>query len=366
MPLWVATVCCWIKGCRSVTPAVARSRTSWKWWNVTTLGLSAKDTLPTPANCNCSVAREACRYFGRKPFRSVAPLDISDFLQHVSTLRWTADRYRFYLTALRSFFEFLYLGGVIDSIPPRFVRGPLQTHRLPRVLTQNQVQKLIEAATTPRDRALVEFMYATGCRVGEAHQARVEDIDFRHRKTIVGSKGRDRTVYFGQPAAYALKFYLGSRRTGPLFLDDIPIQQGFLVRSGRVWQARWREYPGRINRTKYLGNPAKMPYRVANAKFLRLMKKVNLNRERHAISRWAIQQVFRNLGERIGIKTLCPRILRHSFATHLLENGANIRVIQALMGHARVDTTQIYASLVNIDVALAFRNSHPRALGGRI
>ena len=314
----------------------------------------------------CSVAREACHYFGRKPFRSVAPLDISDFLQHISTLRWSADRYRFYLTALRSFFEFLYLGGVVDSIPPRFVRGPLQTQRLPRVLTQNQVQKLIEAATTPRDRALVEFMYATGCRVGETHQVKVEDIDFRHRKTIVGSKGRDRTVYFGQPAGYALKFYLGSRRAGPLFLDDVPIQRGFLVRSGRTWQARWREYPGKIKRTKYFGNPAKMPYRVANAKFLRLMKKVNLKRERHAISRWAIQQVFRNLGERIGMKTLCPRILRHSFATHLLENGANIRVIQALMGHARVNTTQIYASLVNIDVALAFRISHPRALGGRL
>jgi site-specific recombinase XerD len=59
-------------------------------------------------------------------------------------------------------------------------------------------------------------------------------------------------------------------------------------------------------------------------------------------------------------------VLRHSFATHLLENGANIRVIQALMGHALVSTTQLYASLVNVDLASAFRNCHPRALGGRI
>lgn len=328
--------------------------------------LERQGYTPNTRKYYSKVAYQACNFFGRKSFRSIAPLDISEFLERVSTLRWTADRYRFHLTALRSFFEFLYLGGVTDSIPPRFVRMPLRTRRIPRVLSQTQALRLIEAAATARDRALVEFMYATGCRSGEIQKLQVEDVDFRHRKVVVASKGSERTVYFGQPAADALKFYLGRRTTGPLFLDDIPMQKGFLARSNRIWQARWTEYPGRIFHTKYLGNPVKMSYGTANAKFLRLMKKVNLTRQRHPLSRWAIQQAIRKIGDRIGIKGVSPRILRHSFATHLLENGANIRVIQVLMGHVSVSTTQIYANLVDVDLALAFRNSHPRALGDRI
>src|SRR5258707_1386867 len=135
---------------------------------------------PREQPCNtcstyCKVAREACAFFGDKPFRSVGPLDISDFLQHISTTRWTADRYRAYLGALRCFFEFLYLGGIVDSIAPRFVRGPAKTYRLPKVLTQEQVRRLIEAATTARDRAILEFLYGTGCRVGEISKLNLED-----------------------------------------------------------------------------------------------------------------------------------------------------------------------------------------------
>jgi site-specific recombinase XerD len=327
--------------------------------------LTRQGYTPNTRKYYCKVAYQACRFFSRKLFRSIAPLDISEFLEHIATLRWTADRYRFHLTVLRGFFEFLYLGGVTDSIPPRFVRMPLRSRRIPRVLTLGQAQRLVEAAATARDRALVELLYATGCRSGEIQKLKVQDIDFRNRKFVVASKESERTVFFGQPAADALKFYLGRRTTGPLFLDDIPMQKGFLVRSGRIWQARWKEYPGGVDRTKYLGNPAKMSFGVANTKFLRLMKKVSLGRERHPISRWAIQQAIRKMGDRIGINGVSPRVLRHSFATHLLENGANIRVIQALMGHVNVNTTQIYASLVDVDLALAFRNSHPRALGGR-
>jgi len=310
----------------------------------------------------CRIAREACLFFGNKPLRSVGPLNIGDFLKHTSTARWTGDRFRAYLGALRRFFEFLYLGGVVDSIAPRFVRGPVKNHKLPRVLTQVEVRKLIESATTARDRAMLEFFYGTGCRVGEIYKLKLEDIDLRHRRVRVSSKGKERVVYFGKSAANALKLYIGSRKTGPLFLDSIPIQQGTLVRGRRTWQARWREYPGGSHRTKHLGSPAKMTYRVASAKFRRLMKSVNLKRDRHAITKVAIGKLVRGIGERIGLKDVSPRVLRHSFATHLLENGADLRVIQTLMGHALVSTTQIYTSLINVDLATTFRNCHPRAL----
>jgi site-specific recombinase XerD len=208
--------------------------------------LEHQQYTPPTRKYYCRMAREACVFFAAKPLRSIGPLDIGDFLQHASTSRWTADRFRAYLGALRCFFEFLYLGGVVDSIAPRFVRGPVKTHKLPRVLTQAEVHKLIEAATTARDRAILEFLYGTGCRVGEIPKLKLEDIDFRHRRTRVASKGRERVVYFGKAAATALRFYVGSRTTGPLFLDNIPAQRGLLVRSGRTWQARWREYPGRV------------------------------------------------------------------------------------------------------------------------
>lgn len=323
-----------------------------------------ENQLYVPATCAdyCGIAREACVFFGTKSFRSLGPLDISDFLRHASTARWTSDRFRAYLGALRCFFEFLYLGGVVDSIAPRFVRGPVKVYKLPKVLTQLEVRKLIEAATTARDRAILEFLYGTGCRVGEIPKLKLEDIDFRHRRVRVFSKKRERVVYFGKPAANALKFYVGSRKVGPLFLDDIPVQRGMLRRSGRVWQAVWREYPGRVHHTKYLGNPSTMTYRVASAKFRRLMKTVNLTRERHGITEVAIRAVIKGIGERIGLKNVSPRVLRHSFGTHLLENGANLRVIQVLMGHALVSTTQIYTSLINVDIASTFRNCHPRAL----
>ena len=211
----------------------------------------------------CKIAREACVFFGSKPFCSVGPLDIGDFLRHASTARWTGDRFRAYLGALRCFFEFLYLGGVVNSIAPRFVRGPVKIYKLPRVLTQLEARKLIEAATTARDRAILEFLYGTGCRVGEIPKLKLEDIDFRHRRVRVFSKKRERVVYFGKSAANALKFYIGNRKAGPLFLDNIPVQRGMLRRSGRVWQAVWREYPGRVHHTKYLGNPSTMTYRMA-------------------------------------------------------------------------------------------------------
>ncbi len=310
----------------------------------------------------CKIAQEACQFFGSLPLRSVTPLDISEFLGQVSTPSWSASQFSYYLTALRSFFDFLYLGGIVHSVAPRFVRGPVKTQSLPRVLSQTQVSRLLEAAPSLRDRALLEFLYATGCRGGEVTQLKVSDVDFGRRQAVVRLKGKERIVFFGREAATSLRLYLKKRTVGPLFLDDLPKQRGMLVRSPGIWQARWVEYPAGIQRTKFLGNSRTIPYRIAKARFERLLKGASLARPRHSLHVHTVLMIVRAAGRRIGLERVTPRMLRHSFATHLLENGADIRLIQVMLGHTLLSTTEIYAHVGNVAVAAAFRNCHPRAV----
>jgi len=91
------------------------------------------------------------------------------------------------------------------------------------------------------------------------------------------------------------------------------------------------------------------------------MKTVNLHRERMPLSKWAMQALVRVTGERAGLKWVTPRVLRHSFATHLLENGANIRAVQELLGHVDIHSTQVYTHLSRSEAEEAFKFCHPRA-----
>ena len=161
----------------------------------------------------CRIARKLCHHIGRKALSSVTPMDIGDFLTHTLPDRWADSYISDHLGPLRSFFDFLYLGGVVDSVAPRFLKARARTKPLPRALTEAQVKKLIHAALHPRDRALIELLYATGCRIGELRLARVEDIDFKGRRFRVRAKRKERVVYFGSHAAKSLRSYLKGRKT---------------------------------------------------------------------------------------------------------------------------------------------------------
>ena len=143
------------------------------------------------------MARKLCEFLGTKSLASVTPIDIGDFLTKTLPNRWE-DRYiSDQLGPLRSFFDFLYLGGVVDSVAPRFLKARARSKPLPRTLTQSEVRKVIATASHPRDKALIELLYATGCRIGEIRLARVEDIDFGKRAFRVRGKRKERIVYFG-------------------------------------------------------------------------------------------------------------------------------------------------------------------------
>ena len=163
------------------------------------------------------VALRFCRFLREQHLQSVTHLDVRRFLIEVMKRDLSAEGCNRHLWALRRFFDFLYLGGVVDSVAPRFVRGRRGMQRIPRTLSESEIKRLIDATQNTRDRAILELLYATGCRVGELTTMAVEDVDFDRRRIHVTGKGKQRTVLFGRVAAKALSRYLSARTTGPVF-----------------------------------------------------------------------------------------------------------------------------------------------------
>ncbi len=202
------------------------------------------------------------------------------------------------VSTLRSFYRHLRTEGVLKTDPMLGVRGPRRERRLPTFLTQEQVDTLLAAADgdTPkglRDRAVLELLYASGLRVSEVVGLDVESVDFRERTVRVLGKGaRERLVLMGRPASRAVERYLDDGRS-----------------------------------------------RLARRPDTALL----LNRDGGRLSQRAIQLMVRKQALAAGIdRSVHPHLLRHTFATHLLEGGAELRVVQTLLGHASVNTTQIY------------------------
>ena len=170
----------------------------------------------------------------------------------------------------------------MDDVAPRLLKTRPRVKKLPTFLTKARVRKLIYAAANLRDRALVELYYATGCRNSELRIVRIETIDFRRRRFKVGAKRKERMVYFGAPAARAIKRYIGTRRKGYLFQDIIPAQRGVLTHTRESWVGMWRDFrPGKEygkRHTKYLGSWRTISKHVARRKFNRFLKGVDLAR----------------------------------------------------------------------------------------
>jgi site-specific recombinase XerD len=206
------------------------------------------------------------------------------------------------VSTARSFYRWLRLAKVMTDDPLALVRGPKKAQRLPRILTLQDVTDLIAAADGERpadlrDRALLEVMYAAGVRVSEAAGLDIADVDLDRLTLVVRGKGnKQRLVVFGEPARGALDRYL---------------------RDGRS--------------------------RVAERGARRHVTALFLNRHGGRLSQRAIQLLVRKYALVAGIDArVHPHLLRHSFATHLLDGGAELRIVQELLGHSNPNTTQIY------------------------
>ena len=229
--------------------------------------------------------------------------------------------------AVRSLHRFAAAEGLTAEDPARTVRPSKSPRRLPKALSLDQVQAMLAVPATDtevgvRDAALLELLYGTGIRISEAVALDVDDVDRLVRREaaerapglrVLGKGGKERIVPVGSYARAALDAYL--------------------VRGRPVLTA-----PGRGNRALFV-----------NTRGGRLSRQ----------SAWA---VLRSVAEKAGITTdVSPHTLRHSYATHLLDGGADIRVVQELLGHASVTTTQIYTLVTIEHLREVFLTSHPRA-----
>jgi integrase/recombinase XerD len=326
--------------------------------------LTAQNYLPSTVTKYCNLSHAFCDYLKNKPLREVVPIDVSDFITAKLPVSWTDALVNDRLACLRSFFDFLYLGGAVASVPPRFLHPRKVARKLPRVFTRDQVRKLLSKTRKLRDRALLELLYATGCRLIEVRTLRLEDIDLKARKILVKGKRKERVVYFGSPAANALRRYIGDRKTGFLFRVEYRRQKGHVNATATTWVAHYSIYLDgkRIKKYKHLGMLSKMTRADAKIRLKLHLKSVDLTRPipDRPICQHTAWKILTAGALRIGQRFLPARMLRHSFATHLWENGADLRVIQELLGHSSLTSTQIYVCISNSTVADAYKRLHPR------
>jgi integrase/recombinase XerD len=300
------------------------------------------------ANTISSYRRDLRRYVEHLALRGIDDLtdvtenDVSDFL--VALRRGDPDAGSVPLSAVsaaraviavRGFHRFAAAEGIIGVDVARAVKPPTPSRRLPKSLSLDDVLALLDGAggdspsdgpLTLRNRAMLELLYSTGARISEAVGLDVDDVDTEARSVLLrGKGGKQRLVPVGRPAIAALDAYLVRGRPD-------------LARRGRGLGSS----PGR-------SAPAPGPAIFLNSRGGRL-------------SRQSAWQVLQDAAERAGISAaVSPHTLRHSFATHLLDGGADVRVVQELLGHASVTTTQIYTLVTVHALREVWAGAHPRA-----
>jgi integrase/recombinase XerD len=235
-----------------------------------------------------------------------------------------------HITTLRNFYSFLAREGEIERDPTEFLKLPRQSSTLPKYLNREEIERLLAAPpldkpTGVRDRAMLQLLYATGLRVTELCRLELSAVERDSGVLRVTGKGnKQRLVPFGEVAREALDEYLLKGR--PALLKGRA--------SGFLFVTSW----------KATGGTTRRDLRTA------------------AMTRQGFWKLLRGYGRRAGIfRDLTPHVVRHSFATHLVEGGADLRSVQIMLGHADISTTQIYTHVARRRLREVVDQHHPRA-----
>jgi integrase/recombinase XerC len=326
--------------------------------------LAAQRYSPVTQGLYSRTVRNFCDFLGELRATDCTPLEIQEYLVQLTQRRPTASALCNELYSLRIFYDFLCLGQLVIWSPPRLLQGRPIPKRVPRSLSETQVKRVLRAARNIRERAILEVLYGTGCRTGELRSMKVEDVDFNARRIRVKGKTGTRYVHFVGAIATTLRDYIGTRRTDYLFMDGKapqelhPQQQGFAA-----WRCTWKEYDARGTGSRvnaYVGRAAKLSYKEALVHFSKIANLPALARPRglKPLTTGALTQTVQKIGLRVGIH-VHPGILRHTFATHLLDHGADIDIIKELLGHKRLDTTNLYAQISKPKLRQTLDRYHP-------
>ncbi len=251
-------------------------------------------------------------------YLNVSEEDILEFIKIESRKGQSAATQSHLISVLRSFYKYLIIDEKVDVNPASAISFPKKWKSIPKYLSKNEVVELINAPdmgknTGVRDRAILELMYATGLRISETIGLKFENIFFDDNFLRVMGKGsKERIVPFNNKAKEELVRYLDQAR--PKLIKD----------------------------------------KVSEFLFI--------NKNGGSLSRQGLWKVVRGYGVKVGIsKTLTPHMLRHSFATHLLEQGADLRSIQMMLGHSNISTTEIYTYVAKERVKKIYDKLHPRS-----
>ncbi len=261
------------------------------------------------------------QFLRTKEISSLEEIDkhaVRDYLSHLMAQGFAKASIARKLSAIRSFYRYLLREKIMSTSPLATTSSPKLDKRLPSFLTQEEVKQLLETPdlSTPqgqRDRALMELLYASGLRVSELVNINLEQVNLDSQEIRVWGKGaKERVVLMGRPAAQALRTYLSQ------------------------------------------GRPKLMGKKQTSALFL--------NRYGERVTKRRVQRILEKYTNLAGIdKRVHPHMLRHTFATHLLDGGADLRVVQELLGHANLSSTQIYTHVTQSHAKKVYLSAHPMA-----
>ena len=222
-----------------------------------------------------------------------------------------------YIASFKGFFEYCFKKGVIGSDPSERLKPPKVEKKFPQILSVSETQRLMEGPDLQsdkgiRDKAMLELLYATGIRVSELISLKTEDMNLTMEYVVCHEKSKDRIIPFGSEAKRALENYM--QKTREQMVGSAESEYLFVNCSGKP------------------------------------------------MSRQGFWKLIKHYAEKVGIeKEITPHTFRHSFAAHLLENGADVQSVQKMMGHADVSTTQMYVEMQSGNVRDVYKKFHPRS-----